>query len=58
MQYHPCKLADLLVHLFTVGLAWQKIGMYNPAILAFLEPHHYHKASNHSIISKLMYQFS
>ena len=45
------KLADFLVHLFGVGLAWHTGGIYHSAISAFLEPNHLHKASNHSVIS-------
>ena len=51
------KIADFLVHSFRVGLAWQKIGIYFTAISAFLEPHHFHRASNHPVISKLMHHF-
>ena len=38
-------------------MAWHMIGIYHPAISAFLEPHHLHKASNHPVISKLMCHF-
>ena len=51
------KLANVLVHLFQVGLAWCTIGIYHSAISAFLEPYHLHKASNHPVISKLMCHF-
>ena len=51
------KLANLLLHLFQVGLAWHTIGIYHSAISAFLEPHHIHKASNHHVILKLMHLF-
>ena len=51
------KLANFLLHLFQVGLAWHTIGIYCSAISAFLEPHHIHKASNHPVISKLMHHF-
>ena len=51
------KLANSLVHIFQVGLAWHTIGIYHSAISAFLEPHHLHKASNHPVISKLMHNF-
>ena len=51
------KLADILVHLFRVGLAWHMIGIYHSAISAFLESHCIHKASNHFVISKLMCHF-
>ena len=51
------KLADFLVHLFKVGLAWCTIGVYLSAISAILEPHHLHKASNHPVIFKLMCHF-
>ena len=51
------KLANFLLHLFQVGLAWHTIGIYHSAISAFLEPHHIHKASNHPVISKLMHHF-
>ena len=51
------KLANFLVHLFQVGLAWHTIGIYHSAISAFLEPHCLHKASNHPVISKLMCHF-
>ena len=51
------KLANFLVHLLQVGLAWHTIGIYHPAISTFLEPHHCHKASNHPVISKLMQHF-
>ena len=51
------KLANFLVHLLQVGQAWCTIGIYHSAISAFLEPHHLHKASNHPVISKLMYYF-
>ena len=40
-----------------MGLAWCTIGIYHSAILAFLEPHHIHKASNHPVISKLIHHF-
>ena len=33
------KLANFLLHLFQVGLAWHTIGIYHSAISAFLEPH-------------------
>ena len=45
------KLANFLLHLFQVGLAWHTIGIYRSAISAFLEPHRIHKASNHPVIS-------
>ena len=51
------KLANFLVHLFQVGLAWHTIVIYLSAISTFLEPHHLHKASNHPVISKLMCHF-
>ena len=51
------KLANFLLHLFQVGLAWHTIGIYHSAISAFLEPHHIHKASNHPVILKLMRHF-
>ena len=51
------KLANFLLHLFQVGLAWHTIGIYHSAISAFLEPHRIHKASNHPVISKLMCHF-
>ena len=51
------KLANFLLHLFQVGLAWHTIGIYHSAISAFLEPHWLHKASNHPVISKLMRHF-
>ena len=51
------KVANFLVHLFQVGLAWHTIGVYCSAISAFLEPHCLHKASNHSVISKLICHF-
>ena len=51
------KLANFLLHLFQVGLAWHTIGIYHSAISAFLEPHHIHKASHHPVISKLMHHF-
>ena len=51
------KLANVLIHLFQVGLAWCTIGIYHSAIFTFLEPHHLHKASNHPVISKLMHHF-
>ena len=51
------KLANFLVHLFQVGLAWHTIGIYHSAISAFLDPHHLHKTSNHPVISKLMCHF-
>ena len=50
-------LANLLLHLFQVGLTWHTIGIYHSAISAFLEPHQIHKASNHPVISKLMCHF-
>ena len=49
------KLANFLLHLFQVGLAWHTIGIYHSAISAFLEPHQIHKDSNHLVISKLMH---
>ena len=52
------KLADFLVHLFRVGLAWYTIGIYHSAVSAFLEPHYLHKATNHPFISKLMHHLS
>ena len=51
------KLADILVHLFRVGLAWHTVGIYHSAMSAFLEPHCLHKASNEPVISKLMCHF-
>ena len=51
------KLADFLVHLFRVDLAWCMIGIYYSAICAFSEPHHLHKPSNHPVISKLISHF-
>ena len=51
------KLANFLLHLFQVGLAWHTIGIYHSAISAFLEPHCIYKASNHPVISKLMHHF-
>ena len=51
------KLANFLLHLFQVGLAWHTIGIYHSAISAFLEPHCIHKASNHPVISKLIHHF-
>ena len=51
------KLANFLVHLFQVGLAWWTIGMYHSAISAFLEHRRIHKGSNHPVISKLIHQF-
>ena len=51
------KLANILLHLFQVGLAWCTIGIYQSAISAFLEPHRIHKACNHPVISKLMCHF-
>ena len=51
------KLANFLLHLFQVGLAWHTIGIYDSAISAFLESHQIHKASNHPVISKLMCHF-
>ena len=51
------KLANFLLHLFQVGLAWHTIGIYCSAISAFLEPHDIHKASNHPVILKLMHHF-
>ena len=51
------KLANFLLHLFQVGLAWHTIGIYHSAISAFLETHCIHKASNHPVISKLMHHF-
>ena len=51
------KLANFLLHLFQVALAWPTIVIYCSAISAFLEPHRIHKASNHPVISKLMYHF-
>ena len=51
------KLVYFPVHLFRVVLAWHMIGSHCSDISAFLEPHHLHKASNHPVISKLMYHF-
>ena len=51
------KLANFLLHLFQVGLAWHTIGIYHSAISAFLEPHCIHKAFNHPVILKLMHHF-
>ena len=51
------KLANFLLHLYQVGLAWHTIGIYYSVISAFLEPHRIHKASNHPVISKLMCHF-
>ena len=51
------KLANFLLHLFQVGLAWCTIGIYHSAISAFLEPHQIDKASNHPVILKLMHHF-
>ena len=51
------KLANFLLHLFQVGLAWHTVGIYCSVISTFLEPHHLHKASNHPVISKWMCHF-
>ena len=51
------KLANFLLHLFQVGLAWHTIGIYHSSISAFLEPHQLHNASNHPVISKPMHHF-
>ena len=51
------KLANVLLHLFQVGLAWHTICIYCSATSAFLEPHQIYKASNHSVIFKLMCHF-
>ena len=51
------NLANFLVHLFQVGLAWHTIGIYHSAISVILEPHHLHKASDHPVISKLIHHF-
>ena len=51
------KLANFLLHLFQVSLAWHTIGIYHSAISTFLEPHWLHKASTHPAISKLMHHF-
>ena len=51
------KLANFLLHLIQVGLAWHTIGIYYSAISAFLEPHQIHKASNHPVISKQVHHF-
>ena len=48
------KLANFLVNLFRVWLAWCTVGIYYSPILAFLETHYHHKPSNDPIISKLM----
>ena len=56
MPYLPLNYL-IFVHLFRVGLAWHKIGIYLSAISAFLEPYHLHKVSNHPVISKLMHHF-
>ena len=40
-----------------MGLAWHTIGIYCSDISAFLEPYCIHKASNHSVILKLMHHF-
>ena len=45
------KLANFLLHLFQVGLAWHTIGIYHSALSTFLGPHWIHKASNHPVIS-------
>ena len=50
-------LANLLVHLSWVGLAWHTVGIYHSVISSFLESHHLHKASNYPVISKLMCHF-
>ena len=34
------KLANFLVHLFQIGLAWYTISIYHSAISIFLQPHH------------------
>ena len=47
------KLANFLLHLFQVGLAWHTIGIYHLAISAFLEPHRIHKASSLTTLSWL-----
>ena len=43
------KLANVLLHLFQVGLAWHTSGIYHYAISAFLQPHQINKASNHPV---------
>ena len=50
-------LANFLLHLFQVSLAWHTIDIYHSAISAFLEPHWLHKASTHPVTSKLMHHF-
>ena len=44
------ELADFLLHLFRLGLAWYTICIYHLAFSAFLEPHCLHSVSNHPII--------
>ena len=51
------KLADFLLHLFRIELAWHTTGYSCSAILAFWEPKHLHKASNHPIIFKSVHNF-
>ena len=49
------QISQFLLHLFQVGLAWFKIGIYCSAISAYLQPYLLHKASNHPVIAKLMH---
>ena len=54
MSFLSLELAEYLVLLLRVGLAWCTFSIDHPAISAFLEPHHHCKASNHPVISKVM----
>ena len=45
------------MHLLQVCLARCTIGIYHSAISGFLEPHGLYKASNHTVISKLIHHF-
>ena len=51
------KLADFLVHLFWVGVAWHTNDIYHCAISAFPEPHNVYKVSHHPVISELIHHF-
>ena len=51
------KVTDFVVHLFRVCLAWHTVGIYHSAISTLLEPYHFHKASYHPAISKVMHHF-
>ena len=47
------NLANVGLSVFSSPMYQEIVGIYHSTILAFLEPHDHHTASNHPMISKL-----